>query len=199
MIHIIVIESQYSRIWRSGTKCHDRAIVPGQRTAHHPSWAMRQYFSIDFTGDMGIACQGEFALNVGLFPILVLDLDNNHNSGTLMKDAIDDWRVLLNIKRIIPEDITHYRTIFLCLGTYNTNHVLTSAQAAPFIEFLNNGGKLCTWKGRIPGITTRCITPPTLHPMFNIQGLSDGSGDLSTLMGVAGTFVESFMYYFGGR
>ena len=154
-------------------------------------------FSIDFTGDMGIACQGEFALNVGLFPILVLDLDNNQNSGPLMRDAIDDWRVFAEYATAIPEDISHYQTIFLSLGTYNNNHVLTSTQAAPFIDFLNDGGKLYM-EGADTWYYDQVYNSTDLHPMFNIEGLSDGSGDLSTVMGVAGTFVESFMYYFGG-
>ncbi|MBW6460317.1 MAG: T9SS type A sorting domain-containing protein [Bacteroidales bacterium] len=152
---------------------------------------------VNFLGDMGIACQGEFSVNVGLFPILVLDLDNNHNSGPLMKDAIDDWRVFAEYKTIIPEDISQYRAIFLCLGTYNTNHVLTNAQAAPFVEFLNNGGRMYM-EGADTWYYDQVYNATALHPMFKIQGLNDGSGDLSTLMGVAGTFVASFMYYFGG-
>ena len=99
-------------------------------------------FGINFTGDMGIATDGEFSYTVGLFPILVLDLDGNHSSGNKIKDAIDDWRVFAEYSEEIPENISQYRTIFLCLGTYDHNHVLRNNEAGPFVDFLNNGGNL---------------------------------------------------------
>lgn len=152
---------------------------------------------LDFQGEMGIGCQGAFSLNVGLYPILILDLDNNYNSGNKMKAAIDDWRVFAEYAQAMPADISHYQTIFICLGTYNTNHVLSGAEAAPFISFLNNGGNLYM-EGADTWAYDQTYNPTQLHPMFKIQGLNDGSGDLGTVKGVTGTFTEGMTFFYSG-
>ena len=42
--------------------------------------------------------------------------------------------------------------------------------------------------------------PPTpVHPMFNINGTSDGSGDLGTILGQAGTFTEGMTFSYTGE
>ena len=154
-------------------------------------------FGINFTGDMGIATDGEFSYTVGLFPILVLDLDGNHSSGNKIKDAIDDWRVFAEYSEEIPENISQYRTIFLCLGTYDLNHILRNNEAGPFVDFLNNGGNLYM-EGGDTWYYDQIYFPSSLHPKFNILGTSDGHGDLSTLNGVSGTFTGNLSYNFNG-
>ena len=154
-------------------------------------------FSIDFIGDLGITTSGSFNMTVGRFPVLILDLDNNHNSGNIMEDAIDNWRIFAEYSTTIPEDLTQYRTIFLCLGTYNTNHVLSATEAAPFVDFLNAGGNMYM-EGADTWYYDQQYNSTLLHPMFKIQGLSDGSGDLGTVQGLTGSFVEGFTFYFNG-
>ncbi len=154
-------------------------------------------FTLQFTGDLGISTEGSFTIQVGLFPILVLDLDENHNSGSLMKDAIDDWLIFAEYKEEIPADLSQYRTIFMCLGTYSQNHVLTSPEAAPFIYFLNDGGNLYI-EGADTWYYDQEYNPTSLHPMFNIEGLLDGTDDLGYLAGVAGTFTEGMNFNYNG-
>jgi hypothetical protein len=154
-------------------------------------------FDIEFMGQFGITTAGSFDMTVGRFPVLVLDLDNNHNSGTIMRDAIDYWRIFAEYATEIPADLTQYRTIFLCLGTYNTNKVLTSAEAEPFVDFLN-GGENMYMEGADTWYYDQQYNSTQLHPMFKILGLSDGSGDLGTVQGVAGSFVEGYTFYFNG-
>jgi hypothetical protein len=154
-------------------------------------------FHIDCMADLGVTTGGGFELNVGRFPVLVLDLDNNHNSGSLIRDAINEWRIFAEYATEIPDDLTQYRTIFLCLGTYNSNHVLTQPEAIPFKNFLNGGGNMYM-EGADTWYYDQQYNPTELHPLFKITGLSDGSGDLGTVQGVTGTFVEGFTYYFNG-
>lgn len=154
-------------------------------------------FLVNFSGNMGMSASGEFSLSIGLFPILILDLDGNYNSGNKMKTAIDDWRVFAEYSQVIPEDISQYQTIFLCLGTYSSNHVLTTDEADPFIDFLNNGGNLYL-EGPDTWYYDQQYNPTSLHPMFNISGLTDGSDDLGTINGVAGTITEGMSFFFSG-
>jgi hypothetical protein len=154
-------------------------------------------FTLNFFGDMGLTINGEFSLSVGLFPILVLDLDGNYNSGNKMKTAMDDWRVFAGYSQEIPADLSQYQNIFLCLGTYNMKHILTSSEAAPFIDFLNNGGNLYL-EGGDTWYFDQIYNATSLHPMFNILGSSDGNNDLGTINGVAGTITEGMSFFFSG-
>lgn len=154
-------------------------------------------FTLNFFGDMGMTANGEFSLSVGLFPILILDLDRNFNSGNKMKNAIDDWRVFAGYSKEIPADLSQYQTIFLCLGTYNMKYILTSSEAAPFTDFLNNGGNLYL-EGGDTWYFDQIYNATSLHPMFNILGSNDGSGDLGTINGVAGTITEGMSFFFSG-
>jgi len=154
-------------------------------------------FGVNFTGDMDIVSSGEFSYAVGLFPILVLDLDGNHNSGNIIKVAIDDWRVFAEYSQEIPDDISQYRTIFLCLGTYGANYILKNNEAGPFVDFLNNGGNLYM-EGGDTWYYDQIYFPSALHPMFKILGTSDGHADLSTLNGVSGTITANLSYTFNG-
>jgi hypothetical protein len=154
-------------------------------------------FTVNFSGDMDIITNGEFSLLVGLFPILILDLDGNYNSGNKMKAAIDNWRVFAEYSREIPADISQYRAIFLCLGTYNNKHILKSSEAAPFVDFLNNGGNLYM-EGADTWYWDQIYYATSLHPMFNIHGTNDGSSDLGTINGVAGTMTEGMSFFYSG-
>jgi hypothetical protein len=154
-------------------------------------------FSVDFLGDLGITTSGNFDMTVGRFPVLVLDLDNNHNSGTIMRDAINDWRIFAEYATEIPADLTQYGTIFLCLGTYNSNYVLDSIQAETFVGFLNAGGNMYM-EGADTWYYDQQYNSTNLHPMFKILGLADGGGDLGTVQGIPGTFVEGYTFYFNG-
>jgi len=154
-------------------------------------------FSINFFGDMGMTANGAFSSPVGLFPILILDLDGSVNTENKLKTAIDDWRIFAEYSKDIPADLSQYQMIFLCLGTYDQNHVLTVSEAAPFVEFLNNGGNLYM-EGADTWYYDQQYHPTTLHPMFNISGLTDGTGDLTTLSGVTGTFTEGMNFFFSG-
>jgi hypothetical protein len=154
-------------------------------------------FSLSFSGNMGITANGTFSLFVGLFPILILDLDANTNSGDKMQTAIEDWRVFAEYTEEIPADLSQYQTIFLCLGTYSENYVLSENEAMPFIDFLNNGGNLYM-EGADTWYYDQIYNATSLHPMFNISGLSDGTGDLGTVNGVTGTITEGMTFYFSG-
>jgi hypothetical protein len=155
-------------------------------------------FSVGFTGNSGISAGGDFLLFVGLFPILVLDLDGNNNSADKIMTAIGNWRVFAETSEEIPANLRQYQTIFLCLGTYSDNHVLTQTEAAPFLDFLNNGGKLYL-EGGDTWYYDQLYNGTTLHPLFNIHGLNDGYDDLLAINGKAGTLAEGFSFFFSGE
>jgi hypothetical protein len=155
-------------------------------------------FSVDFSGDLGISADGEFSTFVGLFPILILDLDPAHNSADKIQTAIQDWRVFAEYATEMPADLSQYRTIFVCLGTYSDNHVLADIEAEKLIGFLQNGGNLYM-EGADTWYYDQLYNPTPLHPYFNITGITDGASDLSTIDGIAGTLTDGLSFYFTGE
>ncbi len=74
----------------------------------------------DMTADLGITGTGSFQVVIGQIPVLILDLDGNHNSASDMEDALSEVEVAYEILTSFPNDLNLYSTIFACLGIYST-------------------------------------------------------------------------------
>jgi hypothetical protein len=151
-------------------------------------------FSFNINADMGLTASGTFTLVVGQIPALIICLDTNHNSGPVIKAALDSNLVANEIVQSIPADLSLYRSIFLCLGIYSNNHVLSSSEGQILADFLNSGGYLYMEGGD----TWYYNSPTPVHPMFNINPIADGSGDLGTILGQPGTFTEGMSFTYSG-
>ncbi len=151
-------------------------------------------FDIQLTADLGITGSGSFNAVIGQVPVLIVDLDPDHNSGTSMQTTIQNLGIASNYVTSFPTDLGTYSSIFVCLGIYSTNAVLSSSDGQSLATYLDNGGRLYmeggdTWK----------YDPQTpVHSYFNILGETDGSGDLSTLNGQASTFTEGMSFSYNG-
>ena len=151
-------------------------------------------FNLDISASLGVGGSGEFFIIVGQIPVLVIDVDGNNNSADIMMDCFDDLSVGADMVEGWPDDMGLYSSIFVCLGIYPDNHVLTSAQGQELTNFLNNGGRVY-----MEGGDTWYYDPATpVHALFNIQGIEDGGGDLSTLLGQSGTFTDGLTFNYSG-
>ncbi|MFC2107677.1 C25 family cysteine peptidase, partial [Bacteroidota bacterium] len=152
-------------------------------------------FDIDLTGDLGLTASDQFEISIGQIPILIVDFDGNTNSGPKMKQSIDNIGVTNEYSTSMPADPNLYSTIFVCLGIYSDNHQLTEAEGDALKTFLDAGNNLY-----MEGGDTWYYDPQrAVHPYFNITGLEDGSGDLGTLAGQAGSFTENMTYSYLGE
>jgi len=106
--------------------------------------------------------------------VLVVDLDPNHNSANKIMAAIQQWNIGVEYSPDIPADLAIYKAIFLCLGIYPQNHILSPAEAAMFVSYLNAGGTMYM-EGGDTWYFDQQYHPTSLHPMFNITGTADGS------------------------
>jgi hypothetical protein len=94
----------------------------------------------------------------------------------------------------IPDTLDQYSSVFVCLGVYPDNHVLSNSDGQKLANYLNSGGRLYmeggdTWK----------FDPQTaVHPMFRILGVVDGGSDLGTILGYNGTFTEGMSFLYTG-
>ncbi len=151
-------------------------------------------FALALTGDLSLTASGSFDLVVGQIPVLIVDLDGNLNSASAMMTALADIDITAEYSTSFPTDLSLYNSIFLCLGIYADNHVLTSAEGQTLANYLNNGGNLYMEGGD----TWAYDTQTAVHAMFNTDGTSDGSSDLSTINGITGTFTEGMTFAYSG-
>jgi len=154
-------------------------------------------FTFDIIAFGEITGQAEFVEYIGQIPVLLLDWDNNHNSPDAIAQCLTNLEVEFDHVSEFPEDINLYASVFVCLGTYDQNHVLTEAEGTVLAGYLNAGGNLFM-EGADTWYYDPQFTPTPLHEMFNITGTEDGGSDLTTLDGQAGTIVEGMSYEFSG-
>ncbi len=151
-------------------------------------------FNFEMIADAGTTSNTSFSLVVGQIPVLIINMDGNSNSTILMAQSLDDLGIAYEETSSIPAITSLYSTIFLSLGVYNNNHVLTASEGTLLAAFLNAGGNLYMEGGD----TWDWDTQTTVHGMFGIIGVSDGSGDMGDLLGQTGTITDGLTLSYTG-
>ncbi|MBE0640476.1 MAG: hypothetical protein IH599_00470, partial [Bacteroidales bacterium] len=132
---------------------------------------------------------------MGIAPVAVIDLDDNNSSAPAIVDAIQANGFGVDALTAIPNDLSPYSAVFVCLGIYSNNHQLTSTEGQLLANYLNSGGSLYMEGGD----TWFYDSKTAVHSMFNISGLSDGSADLATLSGKVGAFTSGMSFVYSGE
>jgi PKD repeat protein len=151
-------------------------------------------FTFDITGDKDLSAGGSFLIVVGQIPVLIVDLDDNHNSAAVMGETLDEIGIPYDEATSLSGDLNLYSSVFVCLGIYSDNHQLSDAEGQQLADYLNAGGNLYMEGGD----TWYYDDPTPVHDMFGLTGTSDGSGDLATVNGVNGTFTEGMSFSYNG-
>ncbi|MBL7105900.1 MAG: T9SS type A sorting domain-containing protein, partial [Bacteroidales bacterium] len=131
---------------------------------------------------------------IGQIPVVIIDLDENHNSGTAMQAAIQANEIAVEYTTSFPADLSIYTSAFVCLGIYSDNHVLSSSEGQALADFLNNGGNVYMEGGD----TWYWDATTAVHSMFNINPEEDGTSDLGTINGMSATFTEGMSFNYSG-
>ncbi len=152
-------------------------------------------FQLELTASGGSYIDNlEFEMIIGRFPVLIIDLDQNTNSGTVMESVLADMDIPSTYLTTMPDDLELYELVFVCLGVYGNAYSLSVSEGLELAAYLNNGGNIY-----MEGGDTWYFDEPTpVHPMFNIAGIQDGNGDLDFMLSVEGTFVEGMNYQYDG-
>jgi len=154
-------------------------------------------FAFDLSGEMNITGHADFVEYLGQIPVLLLDWDPNHNSPDIIAESLINLQVGFEVMETMPADRNVYASIFVCLGTYAENHVMSAEEGQILADYLNQGGNLYM-EGADTWYYDQMTTPTPVHPMFNITGVEDGAGDLVQLNGQAGTIAEGLSYMYSG-
>ncbi|MCX6272734.1 MAG: C25 family cysteine peptidase [Bacteroidetes bacterium] len=151
-------------------------------------------FDLQMNGDLGISGSGGFTTVIGQIPILIVDHDPNTNSGPAMNTAIQALGLQAVYSTTFPADLSVYSSIFVCLGIYSSNYVLSSAEGQQLATYLDGGGRLYMEGGDTWAYDSQ--TP--VHSYFKVTPGGDGNGDLGTLTGQSGTFTEGMNFLYSG-
>ena len=113
--------------------------------------------------------------------IIILDLDPTPTSTTLQSSIQNFYAgqvVVTNDWNAYPltSDVD---ALFILVGMYSNNHILTEAEVQPAVDYLNAEGNVYIEGGD----TWFLDTATSLHSMFNINPVSDGWADLFNVNG----------------
>ncbi len=132
---------------------------------------------------------------VGQVPVLIIDMDPNNSSATEMETALNVLSVPYDIYTSIPAELDLYTSVFVCLGIYSTNHVLTSTEGQQLADYVNSGGYIYMEGGD----TWYYDTQTAVHALFNIDAQADGTSDMGTVLGQAGTITDGMTFNYSGE
>lgn len=134
---------------------------------------------------------------------IIWDPDETPSSGPLL----DSLLKMRGFTGIYTADLSPYAdflinfgALFVCVGIYPHNHVIDegSPEAQAIVNYLNSGGRVY-----LEGGDVWYYDPLTggfnFNPYFGITPIEDGSGDLSTVNGMEGTFTSNMSFYYNGE
>ena len=152
-------------------------------------------FLFEIYADPGLTYIGSFDVVIGQIPVLIIDLDENINSGPYIQTSVENCGLDCEYSTSFPADLNNYASIFLCLGNAGHNHELSSDEGQQLADYLDDGGKLYMEGGE----TWFNDDPTNVHTMFNIVPEANGYGDLDIILGIEGTFTEGLDYDYIGE
>lgn len=134
---------------------------------------------------------------IHLLPLLVWNPDPTPSSGETMHAMLVDMD--------LPHDYTtdyymprlaNYRRVFIFLGIYEYNRVLSIEEAEALAGFLQSGGDAYMEGGDCWAYDPNCSV---YVPLFGIMQAEDGSDDVETLNGIDGTLGAAMAFHYSGE
>jgi hypothetical protein len=150
-------------------------------------------FTVQALGNLDLSMTDSFYTIVGQIPVLIVNMANVASSDSMM-NCLQNLQVGGEVMNALPTDLEIYSSVFVLLGSYPDNHVLTTAEGDALAAYLNNGGR-CYMEG---GDTWAYDNQTAAHALFFIDGYDDGEGDLGTITGDEANFLAGFTFEYDG-
>jgi agmatine/peptidylarginine deiminase len=125
---------------------------------------------------------------------VIWEPDPSPNSGAVIGSILNAKGLSYDYTTSIP-NFDEYAAAFVCLGVYSQNYSLSTAQANALVDYLNAGGRAYMEGGDCWAYDS---ARTVYNPVFGINGTQDGSGDLYTVEGLAGTMCEGMSMAYAG-
>ncbi len=136
---------------------------------------------------------------------LVWDPDPNHTSGPVIAALLDSLNLTGDYTTDLvsyAEDLPYYESVFVTVGIYSDNYRIDAgSQEASLLEsyLLEHGGNLYLEGGDVWYYDPEYAGGYDFRPLFGLSSDDDGSGDLGTVLGLAGTFTEGMTFTYTGE
>lgn len=138
---------------------------------------------------------GSHILNVtDPLPALVIDLDGNTNSGPTIHSLLQTLGVASEYRTDLPEYVTLYETVWVCLGVQPNNAVLSFDDSMVLYDYLMKGGNAYVESADMWANDPRY---PFMFE-FGIGSLGQGEGDAGPIAGEPGAFTEGLLFQYDG-
>jgi len=133
---------------------------------------------------------------VDSIPVLLCELDPTPGSVAVLATILDGLGIAYDTTTSFPTNMSEYDAVFICLGIYPNNVALNSTEAGELVAYLDGGGHAYMEGGDCWAYdSSRTI----YNGHFGVDGLNDGSGDLATVVGQAGTLAEGMSFSYSGE
>lgn len=190
-------------------------LMPGDSTLFGP---LRFYLSdslpMNYSAQLQLTLTGQpnyttsFELSIPvLTPLhyIVWDPDPNPSSGSLIHSILDS----LGLQGIYTTELQPYWTqlemtdvLFISLGIYPNNYIIYAGDpnADTIVSYLvNHGGRVYLEGGDVWYYDPIYAGGYNFNQYFGINALDDGTGNLSLLQGISGTFTSGMNFNYIGE
>jgi hypothetical protein len=144
----------------------------------------------------------EFGLVIGKKHYYIWNPDPTPTPGQNMHTILTDLGYSGDYGATLAADLGMYQAVLVCVGIYSNNYVIdaSSSEATALVDFLENQDGLMYLEGG----DVWYYDPPyqggyDFGPLFGIDAIGDGTGDLYTAAGQPGTFTEGMSFSYDGE
>ncbi len=144
----------------------------------------------------------EFSLVVGKKHYYIWNPDPTSTPGQNMHTILTNLGYSGDYGTSLASDLGLYQAVLVCVGIYSSNYIIDagSAEALALVDFLENqDGLMYLEGGDVWYYDPQSQGGYDFGPLFGIDAISDGTGDLYTVAGQPGTFTEGMSFSYGGE
>ena len=136
-----------------------------------------------------------YSLYVGRLAAFLWEVDPTPISGQVVAAILDSMGLSYEMETTLPATLEQYASVWVFLGMWSHNHILTGTEGGRLAEYLDNGGSLY-----MEGGDTWVYDEQTaVHPYFRIVGVNDGWNDLSGIVGIQGMMTQGMVFGYHGE
>jgi hypothetical protein len=156
-----------------------------------------------------IATDGAFADTltfhavIGSYHYLIWNPDPTPTPGQTIHSTLSSLGYSGNMSNTLltEQPLDQHQAIFVCVGIFSYNYTITasSSEASALADYLNNGGNMYLEGGDVWYYDPLYMQGYNFGPLFGIQAVGDGLGDLYTVAGIDATFTEGMSFSYAGE
>lgn len=134
-------------------------------------------------------------ITIGRLSVLLLNLEEKTSSAEKFSQIFDTLNLYYKFSNFLPEKLSDYNSIFVCLGQLFDFHELTFSESYYLNKYLDEGGNVY-----IEGMHTWYDDEQfTLHNKFKINDVSTGNYfEIDSVYGVDGQLTDGIIMGYGG-